>query len=119
MPGHRRPVAASVVSGSQLVREDRVMNRLCIVLIVLILVALNAAPTFAQEGYLNPYSSPIIESHGMWSGADRCAATAWSLFPDYTPQGNVARENYRRACLRAPDVPAPNGQARVSDWSTK
>ncbi len=51
------------------------------------------------------------ESDSIWAAADRCASEAARLFPDYTPQGNAARENYRRACLRAHNIPAPDGQA--------
>lgn len=78
------------------------MNRLHIVVAGLALTLLTAAPAFAD------WQS---ESESVWATADRCARDAARLFPDYTPQGNAARENYRRACLRAHNLPAPDGQA--------
>lgn len=82
------------------------MTRLHIVLGVLTLALLTAAPAAAD---------PRTESNSVWAVADRCAREAARLFPDYTPQGNADRENYRRACLRANDEPAPNGQAAISN----
>lgn len=82
------------------------MNRLCIVLAALFMVASTVVPALADSK---------TESQGVWSGEDRCATVAARLFPDYTPQGNAARENYRRACLRAHNLPAPNGRASVSN----
>ena len=78
------------------------MNRLGFAVVALILVASTAAPAFADSK---------TESQGVWSAEDQCAAVAARLFPDYTPQGNAARENYRRACLRAHNLPAPSGRA--------
>lgn len=78
------------------------MNRLYIVAAGLALTLLAAAPAFAAWQ---------TESESVWATADRCAREATQLFPDYTPQGNAARENYRRACLRAHNLPAPDGQA--------
>lgn len=89
------------------------MNRFCIVLVALILVASAIAPAFSQDA-LSPYETRTQEDQTSWSLADLCARTAARLFPDYTPQGNAARENYRRACLRAHNLPSPNGQASVS-----
>lgn len=81
------------------------MNRLLIVLGGLAFLLLVAAPSFAD---------PRTESDTDWSIADRCAREAARLFPDYTPQGNAARENYRRACLRANNEPAPTGNASTT-----
>ena len=81
------------------------MNRLCIALFALVVIGSLIASALAD---------PRGESESVWSAADRCAREAARLFPDYTPQGNAARENYRRACLRAHDEPAPNGQATTS-----
>lgn len=81
------------------------MNRLLISLGGLALLLLAAAPVAAD---------PRSEGNAVWSVADRCAREAARLFPDFTPQGNVARENYRRACLRANNEPAPNGNARTT-----
>ncbi|MGH6975716.1 MAG: hypothetical protein ACREED_01685 [Stellaceae bacterium] len=81
------------------------MNRLLIVLGGLALLLLAAAPSLAD---------PRTESNSVWSVADRCAREAARLFPDYTPQGNADRENYRRACLRANNEPAPNGNATTT-----
>ncbi len=82
------------------------MNRSHIALAALTLTLLTAVPAFAQ-------SKGVSES--VWAAVDRCAREASRLFPDYTPQGNAARENYRRACLRANNLPAPNGQATASN----
>lgn len=82
------------------------MNRLCLAVCVLILAATVGTSAFAD---------PRSESESVWSAADKCAREAARLFPDYTPQGNTARENYRRACLRAHGEPAPNGQAGASN----
>jgi hypothetical protein len=82
------------------------MNRPRIALATLALTVLTVVPALAQ-------SKGTSES--VWAEADRCAHEAARLFPDYTPQGNAARENYRRACLRAHDLPAPNGQANASN----
>lgn len=81
------------------------MNRLVIVLGGLAFLLLTAAPALADER---------TESNAIWSVADRCAREAARLFPDYTPQGNAARENYRRACLRANNEPAPPGNASTT-----
>jgi len=67
------------------------MNRLLIVFGGLAFLLLALAPASAD---------PRGESNSVWAVADRCAREAARLFPDYTPQGNIARENYRRACLR-------------------
>jgi len=82
------------------------MTRLHIALGVLALVLLTVAPAAAV---------PRTESTSVWAIADRCAREAARLFPDYTPQANADRENYRRACLRANNEPAPNGQAAISN----
>lgn len=82
------------------------MTRLPIVLAGFALMLLTVLPARAQwKG----------ESESIWATADRCAHEAARLFPDYTPQGNAARENYRRACLRANNLPAPDGQANVQN----
>lgn len=81
------------------------MSRLCMILGGLALVLLVLAPALAD---------PRSESEAVWSVADRCAREAARLFPDFTPQGNIARENYRRACLRANNDPAPNGSATTT-----
>lgn len=83
------------------------MNRLCAVLAALVLIASTVAPAFAQ-------SNAYTRQEAIWNQADQCAQRAARLFPDYTPQGNAARENYRRACLRAYNLPAPNGRADES-----
>jgi len=80
------------------------MNRLHIALGGLALTLLTVAPAAAD---------PRTESNSVWALADRCAREAMRLFPDYTPQGNADRENYRRACLRANNEPAPNGPAPI------
>jgi len=82
------------------------MNRLRIALATLALTALTVVPALAQ------YKGA---SETVWAEANRCTHDAARLFPDYTPQGNAARENYRRACLRAHNLPAPNGQANASN----
>lgn len=84
------------------------MNRLCTVPLALVLIASTIAPAFAQ-------SDSYAREEAVWDEADKCAQTAAGLFPDYTPQGNAARENYRRACLRANNLPAPNGRASESN----
>jgi len=81
------------------------MNRLLMVLGGLAFMLLAITPTSAD---------PRTESESVWSIADRCAREAARLFPDYTPQGNAARENYRRACLRANNEPAPEGNASAT-----
>jgi hypothetical protein len=88
------------------------MKRLCVALVALILAAATIAPAFAQV-------QSFGVNEGIWHEEDRCAALAVQLFPDYTPKGNAARENYRRACLRAQNLPAPNGQASVPSSSAK
>jgi hypothetical protein len=82
------------------------MNRSCAIVIALVLVALTAGQAIADSKG---------QSESVWSAEDRCATEAARLFPDYTPQGNAARENYRRACLRAHNLPAPDGQAGASN----
>lgn len=82
------------------------MNRTGLILAALILVMSTIAPAFADSK---------SESQGVWSAEDQCALVAARLFPDYTPQGNEARENYRRACLRAHNLPAPNGRANATN----
>jgi hypothetical protein len=82
------------------------MSRLYIVLGGLALALLTLVPAAAD---------PRTESNSVWAVADRCAREAARLFPDYTPQSNADRENYRRACLRANNEPAPNGQAAISN----
>src|SRR5690348_12757034 len=77
----------------------------------LVLIASNVAPAFAQNSY--------GENENVWSIAGRCAREAARLFPDYTPQGNASRENYRRACLRANNIPTPDGPAGASNWPTR
>lgn len=81
------------------------MNRLLFVLGGLAFLLLATAPASAD---------PRADSNAVWSIADRCAREAARLFPDYTPQGNAARENYRRACLRANNEPAPAGNATTT-----
>jgi hypothetical protein len=81
------------------------MNRLWIAVLALVIAASVGASAVAD---------PLGASEGLWSAADKCAREAARLFPDYTPKGNAARENYRRACLRAYNEPAPNGQASTS-----
>jgi hypothetical protein len=81
------------------------MNRLHNALAAVALTLLTIAPALAQSKGVN---------ESIWAAADRCANQAARLFPDYTPQSNAARENYRRACLRAHNLPAPNGQANAS-----
>lgn len=81
------------------------MSRLRMVLGGLAFLLLALAPALAD---------PRSESNAIWSVADRCAREAARLFPDYTPQGNIARENYRRACLRANNEPAPDGTASTT-----
>ncbi|MGH7015037.1 MAG: hypothetical protein ACREEL_12935 [Stellaceae bacterium] len=83
------------------------MKRLHVVLAGLALILLTAATAAATD-----YKT---DSAAAWAAADRCTREAARLFPDYTPQGNAARENYRRACLRADNLPAPNGQASTSN----
>lgn len=82
------------------------MNRFLVALGGLAFLLLAAAPALAD---------PRAESSAVWSVADRCAREAARLFPDYTPQGNAARENYRRACLRANNEPAPDGNASATN----
>jgi len=89
------------------------MNRFYIVVIALFMVGPAAVPAFAQCA-TNPSGNQTTVDQTSWCVADLCARSAARLFPDYTPQGNAARENYRRACLRAHNLPAPNGQASVS-----
>jgi len=81
------------------------MSRLLVVLGGLAFLLLALTPALAD---------PRGESEAVWSVADRCAREAARLFPDYTPQGNIARENYRRACLRANNEPAPDGNASAT-----
>ena len=81
------------------------MNRLLVVLGCLAFLRLAITPALADSR---------AESNAVWSIADRCAREAARLFPDYTPQGNAARENYRRACLRANNQPAPDGNASAT-----
>ena len=82
------------------------MTRPLIVLVGLALMLLTVFPARADWK---------TESDSIWATADRCAHEAARLFPDYTPQGNAARENYRRACLRSYNLPAPDGQAPVQN----
>jgi hypothetical protein len=53
------------------------------------------------------------DSAQKWRVTDDCARTAFAKFPDYTPESNARRENYRRACLRINGLPAPDGPAAV------
>lgn len=81
------------------------MSRFSIALLAVILAGSTATTAFADSR---------SESDNAWAASDKCAREAARMFPDYTPQGNAARENYRRACLRAYGEPAPNGQASTS-----
>jgi hypothetical protein len=53
------------------------------------------------------------DSAHKWRMADSCARAAFLKFPDYTPDSNTSRENYRRACLRVNGLPAPDGPAAL------
>jgi hypothetical protein len=63
------------------------------------------APLAARAGEQNQ------ESEEKWHAADLCTRAAFTKFPDYTTEGNVRRENYRRACLRFNGLPTPDGPA--------
>ncbi|MGO8913089.1 MAG: hypothetical protein ACLQDM_27715 [Bradyrhizobium sp.] len=63
---------------------------------------------------LTPQASRAAQDPEMslkWHQADVCRQKAFKKFPDYTPEDNVRRENYRRACLRNLGLPAPDGPA--------
>jgi hypothetical protein len=51
------------------------------------------------------------DSTGVWAQETECSREAFKHFPDYTPESNAKRENYRRACLRAGGLPAESGPA--------
>ncbi len=53
------------------------------------------------------------ESSQKWHMADVCMRAAFKKFPDYTPEGNTRRENYRRACMRDNGLPVPDGPAAL------
>jgi hypothetical protein len=61
------------------------------------------APLAARAGEQNQ------ESEQKWHSADLCTRAAFKKFPDYTAEGNVRRENYRRACMRFNGLPTPDG----------
>ena len=56
-------------------------------------------------------SSQQRDADVEWHIADDCARKAFRAFPDYTPEGNARRENYRRDCLRGKGLPSPDGAA--------
>jgi hypothetical protein len=66
------------------------------------------APLEAHAG-----GSQEQESEQKWHLADICTRTAFKKFPDYTPEGNTRRENYRRACMRDNGLPVPDGPAAL------
>ena len=45
-----------------------------------------------------------------WAQESECSRQAFKQFPDYTPEANANRENFRRACLRARGLPADSGR---------
>ncbi|MDE2230118.1 MAG: hypothetical protein KGL11_13905 [Alphaproteobacteria bacterium] len=81
------------------------MSRLSVSFAGLALILLTTVPALADQPSEN----------AKWAAADRCARDAFQKFPDYTPESNAARENYRRACMRANNLPTPNGQAGTSN----
>jgi hypothetical protein len=74
------------------------MRKVAFALIVLGLSAGVCGAAFAQV--------QNIETN--WKNADQCAKDALSKFPDYTPEANAKREEFRRACLRSHSLPAPD-----------
>lgn len=66
------------------------------------------APPAAYAG-----GSQEQESSQKWHMADVCMRAAFKKFPDYTPEGNARRENYRRACMRDNGLPVPDGPAAL------
>jgi hypothetical protein len=77
-----------------------------------------AAPDARAQESLGtaPGNAPNLQqqdSAHKWRMADNCARAAFAKFPDYTPESNAQRENYRRSCLRINGLPAPDGPAAV------
>jgi hypothetical protein len=74
------------------------MRKAAFALIVLLLSVGFAGAAFAQaQGLQN-----------VWKSADQCAKDAFATYPDYTPEANDKREEFRRACLRDHKIAAPD-----------
>jgi hypothetical protein len=74
------------------------MRKAAVALIVLLLSVGFAGAAFAQaQGLQNG-----------WKTADHCAQDAFAKYPDYTPEANAKREEFRRACLRNHEIAAPD-----------
>ncbi len=83
-------------------------NFLGAVLFALCAASWALAPPEARAG-----GSQEQESQQKWHMADVCMRAAFKKFPDYTPEGNARRENFRRACMRDNGLPAPDGPAAL------
>jgi hypothetical protein len=71
------------------------------VLLVGILAALAPAASRASE------RSQL--SNSKWHASDQCTREAFRRFPDYNADSNSKRETFRRQCLRAQNLPVPDG----------
>ncbi|HZL60226.1 MAG TPA: hypothetical protein VFC38_11075 [Stellaceae bacterium] len=78
--------------------------RVFVLILLSVLSLAIAAPAFAS-------GAEQRDSDVKWHAASDCARKAFLKFPDYTPQGNAQRENYRRACLRSNGLPTEDGPA--------
>jgi hypothetical protein len=98
-------------------KAERDARRFAALVLCAALWAVAAPDARAQETLGTPPGSPAIlqeqDSTHKWRMADNCARAAFAKFPDYTPDSNARRENYRRACLRVNGLPAPDGPAAV------
>jgi hypothetical protein len=70
------------------------------VLSAVAVLAVVAATGVAQAGSVREQQSNLV-----WKKQDECAKAAYLKFPDYTPQGNAAREGAMRDCDIAKGVP--------------
>jgi len=78
------------------------MMRLALIGLAFLAALAAATPARADDQQRNAQSK--------WAQETECSRQAFKQFPDYTPESNANRENFRRACLRAHSLPAESGR---------
>jgi hypothetical protein len=78
------------------------MMRLALIGLAILTAVAVASPSRADDAQRGAQSK--------WAQETECSREAFKHFPDYTPESNANRENYRRACLRARGLPAESGR---------
>lgn len=77
------------------------------------------AGTFLAAAFLLPTAMSHADglqqqSFAVWKGEDLCAKAAFKQSPDYTPEGNRARERAYRQCLDRGNLPPRNDASAPS-----